>query len=202
MPTNKPMKRLSLYLFLIFFTLQTPSQADDIRDLEIEGMSIGDSLLNKFSEEKINNSLIIKFPKENFYIISIHSSKFDTYDGVQVGIKKDDLEYILHGVSGVIIYKNDIQNCYKEMKKIVTDIYAELKSFYKKDHGRLDNPIGADPYGGTYNLVTLQKKNKDRSDRVQISCNDWSKKSNIVDSLKIEIYSEELAYFVDYLAYK
>ena len=196
------MKRLSLYLFLIFFTLQTPSQADDIRDLEIEGMSIGDSLLNKFSEEKINNSLIIKFPKENFYIISIHSSKFDTYDGVQVGIKKDDLEYILHGVSGVIIYKNDIQNCYKEMKKIVTDIYAELKSFYKKDHGRLDNPIGADPYGGTYNLVTLKKKNKDRSDRVQISCNDWSKKSNIVDSLKIEIYSEELAYFVDYLAYK
>ena len=154
------MKRLSLYLFLIFFTLQTSSQADDIRDLEIEGMSIGDSLLNKFSEEKINNSLIIKFPKENFYIISIHSSKFDTYDGVQVGIKKDDLEYILHGVSGVIIYKNDIQNCYKEMKKIVTDIYAELKSFYKKDHGRLDNPIGADPYGGTYNLVTLKKKIK------------------------------------------
>ena len=35
------MKRLSLYLFLILFTFQTPSQADDIRDFQIEGMSVG-----------------------------------------------------------------------------------------------------------------------------------------------------------------
>ena len=55
-PTNKPMKRLSLYLFLIFFTLQTPSKADDIRDFQIEGISIGDSLLDYFSEEKIKSS--------------------------------------------------------------------------------------------------------------------------------------------------
>mgnify|MGYP000403871553 CR=1 FL=1 len=52
-PTNKLMKRLSLYLFLIFFTLQAPSWAEDIQDFQIEGMSIGDSLLDYFSEEKI-----------------------------------------------------------------------------------------------------------------------------------------------------
>jgi hypothetical protein len=34
------MKRLSLYLFLLLFTLQTPSLADDIRDFQIEGMSV------------------------------------------------------------------------------------------------------------------------------------------------------------------
>ena len=55
------MKRLSLYLFLILFTLQTPSQADDIRDFQIEGMSIGDSLLDYFSEEEINKY------KKNYY---------------------------------------------------------------------------------------------------------------------------------------
>ena len=51
--TNKPMKRLSLYLFLVLFTLPTPSQADDIRDFQIEGMSVGDSLLDYFSRKKI-----------------------------------------------------------------------------------------------------------------------------------------------------
>ena len=50
------MKRLSLYLFLILFTLQTPSQADDIRDFQIEGMSIGDSLLDYFSEGEIKKA--------------------------------------------------------------------------------------------------------------------------------------------------
>ena len=48
------MQKLSTYLFLIFFTLQTPSWADDIRNYEIEGMSIGDSLLDYFSKEEIN----------------------------------------------------------------------------------------------------------------------------------------------------
>ena len=51
------MKKLSLYLFLLLFTLQTPSQADDIRDFQIEGISVGDSLLDYFSEEEINNIL-------------------------------------------------------------------------------------------------------------------------------------------------
>ena len=39
------------------FTLQAPSWADDIRDFEIEGISIGDSLLNYFSEEEIRNNV-------------------------------------------------------------------------------------------------------------------------------------------------
>jgi len=52
-PTNKSMKRLSLYLFLILFTLPTPSQANDIRDFQIEGLSIGDSLLNYYSIDSL-----------------------------------------------------------------------------------------------------------------------------------------------------
>ena len=48
------MKRLLAYLFLVLgLLLITPSQADDISEFEIEGMSIGDSLLDYFSEEEI-----------------------------------------------------------------------------------------------------------------------------------------------------
>ena len=45
-----------LAILILIFTLQTPSQADDIRDFEIEGMSIGDSLLDYLSEEEINKN--------------------------------------------------------------------------------------------------------------------------------------------------
>ena len=37
--------------------LITPSQADDIRDFQIEGMSIGDSLLDFVNEDKILKEL-------------------------------------------------------------------------------------------------------------------------------------------------
>ena len=47
------MKKLSTYLFLILFSFSAPSFADDIRDFQIEGMSLGDSLLDYYSEEEI-----------------------------------------------------------------------------------------------------------------------------------------------------
>ena len=43
-----------MFLSLCFIT---SSQADDIRDFQIEGMSVGDSLLNYFSEDEINSNL-------------------------------------------------------------------------------------------------------------------------------------------------
>ena len=79
-PTNKLMKRLSLYLFLIFFTLQTTSWADDIRDFQIEGMSIGDSLLDYFSEEEIisNKKDWYKYLEKNRFITIKTPLKFIT----------------------------------------------------------------------------------------------------------------------------
>ena len=53
------MKKLSTYLFLIFFSFQTSSWTDDIRDFQIEGMSIGDSLLDYVSEGEITKKNII-----------------------------------------------------------------------------------------------------------------------------------------------
>ena len=73
------MKRLSLYLFLILFTIQIPSQADDIRDFQIEGMSIGDSALDYFSKDELDNAEKSYYPNKKFYLIDILSSKFEIY---------------------------------------------------------------------------------------------------------------------------
>ena len=47
------MKRLLLILILTI-SFQSWIKADDIRDFQIEGMSIGDSLLDFYSKKKIN----------------------------------------------------------------------------------------------------------------------------------------------------
>ena len=59
------MKKLSTYLFLILFSFQTPSWADDISDFQIEGMSVGDSLLDYFEEDEINNFLKMNYPGDD-----------------------------------------------------------------------------------------------------------------------------------------
>ena len=44
------MKKLFI-IIIIFISFQSLTKADDIRDFQIEGVSIGDSLLNFFSED-------------------------------------------------------------------------------------------------------------------------------------------------------
>ena len=47
------MKKLFI-IIIIFISFQSWTKADDIRDFQIEGMSIGDSLLDFFNKKKIN----------------------------------------------------------------------------------------------------------------------------------------------------
>ena len=56
------MRIIIIVLFLIF-SLQSWTKADDISEFEIEGISIGDSLLDHFSEEEINKQGIFYYPK-------------------------------------------------------------------------------------------------------------------------------------------
>ena len=84
------MKRLSLYLFLIFFSLQNPSLADDIQDFQIEGMSIGDSLLDYYSEEEINNATDESYKDKLFITKTMWTKNYNLYETVQLTYKGSD----------------------------------------------------------------------------------------------------------------
>ncbi len=77
------MKKILGILILALFTLPTPSQADDIRDFQIEGMSIGDSLLDYFSKNEIEENIQHDYYKDDLYYESqIENETFHDYQGV------------------------------------------------------------------------------------------------------------------------
>ena len=54
--------RIILSIFILIFSLQSWSKAEDIRDFEIEGMSIGKSVLDYFDIKEINSREKFFFP--------------------------------------------------------------------------------------------------------------------------------------------
>ena len=96
------MKRLSLYLFLILFSLQTSSLADDIRDFQIEGMSIGDSLLDYYSEEEILKNKYYAYKLKEYYQTYFSTPNSDKYTSVQINIKEGDNDFIIASIEGNI----------------------------------------------------------------------------------------------------
>ena len=81
----------------------TQSLADDISDFQVEGMSIGDSLLDHFSEKLIKNSTT-KFPgipDAKFKMDTIYSKSFGNYINVA------DFDFEVFEAVEIIYDKND-----------------------------------------------------------------------------------------------
>ena len=103
------MKRL-LLIIILTFSFQTLTKADNIRDFQIEGMSIGDSLLEFFNEKNINKDKAF-YKSNKFYQVSIDDKKFNQYESVNFQLKNNDNKYIIQSLSGVI--EQDIKKCLK-----------------------------------------------------------------------------------------
>ena len=103
------MKKL-LGILVLGLLLITPSKADDISDFEIEGISIGDSFLDHFSEAKITSNKKNWF-KNNKYTLVGSLKPGEIYDIVQLAFKTNDAKKKIAGIEAIVFYKNDI-NCW------------------------------------------------------------------------------------------
>ena len=85
--------KIFLTVIIIVFSLQSWTKAEDIKDFQIEGMSVGDSLLDYYSEKeilkKINSSHTFFYNKDYMSIsLSYKTGKFKNYDDVGVVLKQ------------------------------------------------------------------------------------------------------------------
>ncbi len=195
------MKKLSTYLFLIFFTLQTSSWADDIRDFQIEGMSVGDSLLDYFSKEEINANIEKYYDSDKYTVIEFYSlPRFEVYSGVSFATKKLDKNFIIKQISGVKFIKN-INDCYDEKNKID----KELSKIFSNTTREVENEKHeADETGKSTTRAIRYYFESD--DVVTVICYDWSdditEKFNWGDNLSVEITTKEFNNFLLYEASK
>ena len=91
------MKKL-LLIFILATSFQTLVKANDIRDFEIEGISVGDSLLNFFSKKEINDNLKeVNYTSDSYLLFEIYKAdhQLDQYDALMIHFKKNALAEIL-----------------------------------------------------------------------------------------------------------
>ena len=189
--------KILLTLFVLFFS---PSVfADDISDFQIDGISIGDSLLDHYSEEEILKEIERNL---NFYetqgldntFVEVYFFGKNTYDVLSFFIKPNDQKYIIYSLSGRVEYKENINQCYYELNEIVEEI--SLMFEYKKKN-EIETTHPADITGkSNYKSVEFFLNS---NERVQVYCMDFDEsmqtEGDNVDSLLIFMDSKE---FVDW----
>jgi hypothetical protein len=115
------MKRLLLILILTF-NFQSLTKADDVRDFEVEGMSVGDSALNYFTKEEINNSGKIYFPNSKRFFQIEMNGNFKEYESITIALEEIDKKYIIHQITGVLNFPHSTEKCLAKQKLIKEEI--------------------------------------------------------------------------------
>ena len=206
---------MKLFLTVLFLLISVQSSAisNEPGDFEIEGISIGNSLLDFFTIEQLENE------KNSEYVYVYKNNKFmkigmgmgegfylkkniSNYDDIGLIIKPEDNNYIVYGVQGRIFCDDGINFCLSKQKEIISDmkkIFSNNATLdeYKSKHA-------ADKSGNS--IVYIKDFNfKNTKDIVGVTVYDWSdditSQKKWYDNLKVDIFSSEYIKFIKEEAY-
>ena len=199
------MKKIITLLFSIFFLYSPSVFADDISDFEIEGISIGDSLLDYMTEdeilEEIENSERYYYLNEPNKFAEIYLNKgVSTYDNLSVFIKTESSnqyitnkneKYSIQSIRGMITFIEDFDACMIQRDEIL-EFFPKIFQNTQKEEKKIIH--SADPSGdsisdGVYFYF-------DSGALIYSACIDYEEtfriEKNWSDTLNVVIQTEEI----------
>ena len=201
------MKNLLTLLFSLFF-LSSPSVfADDISDFQIEGISIGDSLLDYMTEDEIlkemkkSTNAYSHLKEPNKYLEVYLFKDFLSYDKISFFVKNNSTneyvtnkneKYTIVFIRGLIDYPEDFDSCIAKRDGVV-EVLSEM--FQNEDQHEYKGIHRGDPSGNSiidgYIIYFSSGAN------IQAQCNNfeetWRIKNNQTEGLSVAILSDEIA---------
>jgi hypothetical protein len=203
------MKKLLVLLFSILL-LSSPSVfADDISDFQIEGISIGDSLLDYMTEEEIlteieeTKDLYSHLNEPNKYAEVYLSDTSSIYTGglsffvkhnptsKYITNKNRNEKYIILSVRGMIDYIEDFDGCIVKRDEIIEELSMMFPNTQKTEHFLKHS---ADPSGNSIDdEVNFEF---DSGGYISLSCDNFEEtlriKKNWTEGLGVSISSIEM----------
>ena len=156
-------------------------------------MSIGDSLLDYMDVTEMN----FKFLYRDKSFKTTYFGKSKIFDDIQISVKSDDNNYIIHNISAKLFYNKNYNDCLIKKREITKEFKSVISSdvpTQKEDNIKRS----ADPTGNsTWSYYAFYF---DNGSAAQVFCTDWSdelfKSKNYFDELKAALYSKEFSSFL------
>tara|TARA_B100001540_G_C15718792_1_gene602029 strand:+ start:81 stop:653 length:573 start_codon:yes stop_codon:yes gene_type:complete len=189
--------KVFIAVLILIFGLQSWAKANDIRDLQIEGMSIEDSLLDYFSESKIKNSPSAYYPGSKKYKKIEVQIQYKDYDLVAFHFKTKDKKYLIAQIQGIIFYDKNIKKCKKKMDEVENFI----SDFLKKPRSNYNERKHPDKAGTTFVSEFYIEKGV-----IKLWCTDFTKKTEnskgYTDHFALSIESQDFVNWLNNEAWK
>ena len=183
--------KLFIAVLLLIFSLQSLTKADDVTELEIEGMSIGDSLLDHFNNKQITEFQKINYPDKKYIFVNIFLEEKE-YSSLQVGYKNGDENYIIELLNGVIRFKQEIEKCHKKQDEIKEFIMSNIE--YLKEDGPLVREFL--PKDSPNKVKTRQFQFILSEGNILLYCTDHPLENKKQDKLKLQMQTNNMSTYL------
>ncbi len=194
-----------LFFLILFLTtnFQLLTNANEIREFDIDGVSVGDSLLDYISKDFIESKTKSFYPNsKKYYVLEFDSQELsflDRYPFIGFHLKKNDKKYIIYSLKGMMDYDNDLDSCLKQKKEIVNsikDTLADSKELkYENNYDNL--------YGKSKAYISDFKVS---DGYVRVWCNNWDKKNEnskgFIDTINVDLSDQKFLDWLNTDAYK
>ncbi len=188
------MKRFFLIIVLLLASVNQLI-ANDLKDFEIEGVSIGQSLLDYATKEEINSIQAgFDYKTDKFRTYRFEKIRdLNQYDKLNVSVKTGDKNFKIVGIAGIYYYKN-LDEC-NSLKK-------EIQSYVKKEFKINDSDITKFPSSmdktGKSIIYGIQNylKPYPSLESININCYDFTKESLMKANLKVSVNTHEFMDFI------
>ena len=195
--------QISILLLILIIGPQSWINADDIKDFEIEGMSVGDSLLDFFDKNLIENEIkdAAFYPNsKSFMILSLIPKNMKQYENLNFHIKKNDKKYLIYSVKGMI--NLETEECLKIKKDVDTEIQKIVPNSEMRNHTNYYNNNFGDSKAHISDYYI-------KDGVIRVFCTDWDKKfieekynKNYSNTLSVNSTTDELRIWIQNEAYK
>jgi hypothetical protein len=189
--------RVFISIIILIFSSQSLTKADDISELLIEEMSVGDSLLQYMSIDEIKEEFSIT---KNHYVYLRKPLKyrevylyknFENYDVVSFFVNPNDANLTILAIRGLNPFINKMDKCLKKRSDIAKEI-EKIISKYSKDESNFKSSLDTSGRSIRNNLTYILPS----GDEILLSCNDWEetlrKKNNWSEGISVMIWRKEI----------
>ena len=187
------MKKL-LGIVVLVLTLCNIGFAENVKDYQISGISIGDSLLDFYNENEIKNLDIVNYRKntDEFFMLTGAEDKSQEYETLSFHVKKNDNQYIIHAISGSFFYKKNFDKCLDKKERIVNSLKSDFRNLKSNEYDyKYDWDLKSIAYISDFEF---------KNGVVRVYCVNWSEvtenERDFDDNLSISI---QIDYFTKWL---
>lgn len=193
--------RTILITLILIFGLQSLTKADDIKEFELEGISLYESALNHFTVNELKKDTVDNYTSNKYTTSNIYDG-LDMYDYIQISYKTNDRKYIIQDISAA---KNiEYEECISQLDQVESDISSIYENSSKiSNDGKLtyDHPVDKSGQSKVTDIAWYFNT----GDVIVAQCYNWQsefgKKNNFKDSLTIGISNKDIDRWLSNEAY-